>query len=118
MSAVAIRTLSGWEVRLGAGDAEADWLSPAEARALAAELTSAADEAERRSAEDAAQPLRERVLRRLALCPYHVTGGLAKLLGEDEAAVAETLEDLRREGRVRLYRGMPGFYSTRDEAGR
>lgn len=111
MTASARRTLSGWQVvvDLQLGD-EPAYLTPPEARALAAELLAEADEAELKAACDDGLPLRDRILKRLACCSFHVPGGLAKLLGEKEAEVVTALAELQREGKVELWRGLDGFF--------
>lgn len=113
MTASAQHTLSGWEVRVELDPgAEPVWLSPAEADALAAELLASAGEAERNAAADAALPLRDRILKRLSCCAWHVPGGLAKLLGEDVGVVQASLDELLRDGAVHLFRGIDGFYAA------
>jgi hypothetical protein len=111
MTASAKQTLSGWEVRIDlAIDNDPAWLTPEEARALAAELTAAADLADRNEATFAAQHLRVRVLQRLACCSHHVSGGLAELLGEEEPAVLAALTELQRDGKVEPWGGIDGLW--------
>lgn len=111
MIAIVQHQLGEWEVRIDPDGIGPAWLSPDEARGLAAQLLAAADETTRRRALDAASSLRQRILKQLSCCPYHVPGGLAKLLGEDTSAVEAELQQLLTEGAVVLCRGMGGFYA-------
>lgn len=105
-------TLSGWEVRLDIPGRTPEWLSPTEARELAQALLGAAYDADRSATSDAAKELKELVFARLSCAPYHVAGGLAKLLDAPLAVVEAALVELQQEGRVSLYRGMDGFYQV------
>lgn len=113
MKAEPISTLDGWKVEVLTSVVPPFSLSPGEAEALAEQLRAAAQRARREATMEAGLPLAERVLRRLRRSFYLTAGGLALLLREPEAAVAEVLERLHMDGRIELWRGIPGCYCAR-----